>query len=67
MLTEPTSLNRGEGLVTGSPGDVGGVWARARVVEAGGEVEERWWWTNKSEVQPLMELMLNSNSALPHR
>ena len=24
MLTEPTSLNRGEGLVTGSPGDVGG-------------------------------------------
>ena len=24
MLTEPTSLNRGEGLVTGSPDDVGG-------------------------------------------
>jgi hypothetical protein len=24
MLTEPTSLNRGEGLMTGSPDDVGG-------------------------------------------
>jgi len=42
---EPTSLNRGEGLVTGSPGDVvGGVGAS----EGGGGVEERWWWTNES-------------------
>jgi len=42
---EPTSLNRGEGLVTGSPGDVlGGVGTS----EGGGGVEERWWWTNES-------------------
>jgi len=42
---EPTSLNRGEGLMTGSPGDVvGGVGTS----EGGGGVEERWWWTNES-------------------
>jgi hypothetical protein len=27
--------------------------------EGGGGVEERWWWTNESEIQRLMELMLN--------
>jgi hypothetical protein len=39
MLTEPTSLNRGEGLATGSPGDVGG---DVGASEGGGRVEERW-------------------------
>jgi hypothetical protein len=47
------------------------VWARAKVVvgwrRGGGEVEERWWWTNESEIQRLMELMLNSNSAPLYR
>jgi len=38
-LTEPTSLNRGEGLVTGSPGDVGG---DEDASGGGGGVEERW-------------------------
>ena len=64
MLTEPTSLNRGEGPVTGSPGDIGG---GVGVSKGGGEVDERWWWTNKSEVQWLMELMWNSNSDFQHR
>jgi hypothetical protein len=66
MLTEPTSLNRGEGLVTGSPGDVGsGVGAsegggrERRWWKGGGEVEERWWWTKENEIQPLMGLMVN--------
>jgi hypothetical protein len=39
MLTEPTSLNRGEGLVTGFAGDVGGGEGAS---EGGGGVEERW-------------------------
>jgi len=39
MLTEPTSLNRGEGLVTGTPGEVGGGDGAS---EGGGRVEE-WW------------------------
>ena len=56
MLTEPTSLNRGEGLVTGTPGEVGGGEGAS---EGGGRVVEWWWWTNESEIQPLMELMLN--------
>ena len=38
-MTEPTSLNRGEGLVTGSPGDVGG---DEDASGGGGGVEERW-------------------------
>ena len=42
MLTEPTSLNRGEGLATGWPVEVGGERARA------GVVVEWWWWTKKS-------------------
>jgi hypothetical protein len=33
MLTEPTSLNRGEGLVTGLPATLEAVRARAKVVE----------------------------------
>jgi hypothetical protein len=33
MLTEPTSLNRGEGLVTGSPVTLEAMWARAKVDE----------------------------------
>jgi len=42
---EPTSLNRGGGLVMGLPGKVvGGVGAS----EGGGGVEERWWWMNES-------------------
>jgi len=45
MEVEPTSLNRGEKLVMGLPGDVvGGV----GMSEGGGGVEERWWWTNES-------------------
>jgi hypothetical protein len=44
MLTEPTSLNRGEGLVTGSPATLEVVRARAKVVEGwrrgGGAVVE---------------------------
>jgi len=42
---EPTSLNRVEGLVTGSPGDVVG---SVGASEGGGGVVERWWWTNES-------------------
>jgi hypothetical protein len=38
MLTEPTSLNGGEGLMAGSPGDVEGSVDASR---GGGEVEER--------------------------
>ena len=38
MLMEPTSLNRGEGLVTGLPGNVEGDVGGS---EGGGEVEER--------------------------
>ena len=38
---EPTSLNRGKGLVAESTGDVGGERARAGVVE-------RWWWVKES-------------------
>jgi hypothetical protein len=33
MLTEPTSLNRGEGLVMGLPATLEAVKARAKVVE----------------------------------
>jgi hypothetical protein len=39
ILTEPTSLNRGEGLVMGSPDDVGG---GVGASEGGGGVVERW-------------------------
>jgi len=39
ILTEPTSLNRGEGLMTGSPGDVG---ADEGTSGGGGGVEGRW-------------------------
>jgi hypothetical protein len=42
MLKEPTSLNRGEGLATGWPGEVRGERARVEVVV------EWWWWTKES-------------------
>ena len=44
MLTEPTSLNRGEGLVTGLLGDIGG---GVGVSKGGGG----WWWTKKNDIQ----------------
>jgi hypothetical protein len=37
VLMEPTSLNRGEGLISGSTGEVGG----GEGEREGGE--ERWW------------------------
>jgi hypothetical protein len=43
---EPTSLNRGEGLVSRSTGEVGGREGKSE----GGKV--RWWWTKESEIQP---------------
>ena len=64
MLMEPTSLNRGEGPMTGLSGDVGGGVGASK---GGGEVDKRWWWMNKSEVQWLIELMWNSNSDFQHR
>ena len=54
ILMEPTSLNGGEGLMMGSPDNIGdGVGAS----KGGGGWRRGWWWTNKSEVQMLMELM----------
>jgi len=53
MLTEPTSLNRGEGLVTGAPGAVAGSVGMSE--GGGGKVVGM----NESEILLLMELMEN--------
>ena len=45
LVVKPTSLNGGEGLVSGLAGEIGGVRARARVVV------ERWWMKKTNEDQ----------------
>ena len=44
LVVKPTSLNGGEGLISGLAGEIGGVRARARVVE-------RWWMKKTNEDQ----------------
>ena len=55
MLVEPTSLNRGEGLVAMLMGSVGGGEGEGE----GGRGEKLWWKERMSEHQPLMWLMGN--------
>jgi hypothetical protein len=64
VLKEPTSLNRGEGLVAGLTGEVGGVEGEGEG-EGGGEVvvEEG----ENEQISTVMGLMSVSNSAPPHR
>ena len=45
LVVEPTSLNGGEGLVSGLAGEIGGMRARVRVVV------ERWWMKKMNEDQ----------------
>ena len=65
VLTQPTSLNRGERLVTGMMGEVGGVEGEGKgevsgweVVVAEGENDQK---------STMMQLMAVSNSTRPHR
>jgi hypothetical protein len=64
-LVEPTSLNRGEGLVAGFAGEIGGVEGQG---EGQGEVVvEKWWWRNERNERKstMIWLMAVSNSARP--
>ena len=64
-MIEPTSLNRGEGLVAGLTRDAGGGEDEDEGEDDGGEVmvEEG----ENARISTVMRLMSVSNSAPPHR
>ena len=64
-MIEPTSLNRGEGLVAGLTRDAGGGEDEDEGEDDGGEamVEEG----ENARISTVMRLMSVSNSDLPHR
>jgi len=61
VMIEPTSLNRGEGLITGSTRDAGGSEGEDDGTEV--MVEEG----ENARISTVMRLMSVSNSDLPHR
>jgi len=65
VMIEPTSLNRGEGLVAGLTRDAGGREGKDEGEDDGGEVmvEEG----ENARISTVMWLMSISNSDLPHR
>jgi hypothetical protein len=64
LVIEPTSLNRGEGLVDGFPGGVGVVEGEGEGAGGGREVVEE---EENERRSTVMGLMWVSNSAHPHR
>jgi len=63
VLIEPTSLNRGEGLVARLAGEVGGVESKGKGEVGGGSGGS----SRERKKSIVMRLMVVSNSARPHR